>query len=126
MLDDTTSASKSKPNPADSIIERVDQLVKDDQITTRTGLKLLVPAFRDGLVLIADVSSKVDSLQSAYVRFTNTMAKRLELEETNNKLLTEMKPFFYGFKWLVVAFAGLLVKGIWDAWGAALVTRIFP
>ena len=105
-------------NPTAAIVEQIDGMVNDGNLTTRTGLRLIISVFREGMIIVGNMDQRMSELETAYVRFTTTMSNAKELEEQNKKALTEIVPIFKAVKWiggilttLLAAFLIALVTG---------------
>lgn len=101
-------------NVTSAIVERIDQMVEDENLTTRTGLRLIISVFREGMVVVGGMDSRMRELEGAYVRFTNTMSAAKNVEENNQSLLREIVPTFKIVRWLGVTIGGLIVVLIWS------------
>jgi hypothetical protein len=101
-------------NPTAVIVEQIDQMVQEENLTTRSGLRLIISVFREGMVIVGNMDSRMSELENAYVRFTNTMSTAKELEEENKKTLADIVPTFRIVKWVGVTLGGLIILLIWS------------
>jgi len=101
-------------NPTSVIVQQIDQMVQDEDLTTRSGLRLIISVFREGMVILGDMDTRMKELENAYVRFTNTMSVAKDLEKDNNKKLQEIVPVFNLVKWVGMTLGGLIIILIWS------------
>ena len=108
------SNSNGDSNTTAAIVEKIDEMVESGNLTTRSGLSLVVTVFREGMVILGGMNKRVRDLEEAYVRFTNTMNAAKGLEETNRKALAEIIPTIQIVKWIGVTLGGLIALLIWS------------
>jgi hypothetical protein len=100
-------------NPTAAIVEQIDDLVNEGNLSTRVGLRLIISVFREGMVIVGNMDSRMRELENAYVRFTNTMDGAKTAEEENRKALAEIVPTFRLVKWIGIAVGTLIIGLIW-------------
>ena len=108
------SDPKDDSNTTAAIVEQIDKMVDKGNLTTRSGLSLIVTVFREGMVILGGMNKRVRDLEEAYVRFTTTMNKAKELEEANQKALADIIPTIKIVKWVGVTLGGLIALLIWS------------
>jgi uncharacterized protein YllA (UPF0747 family) len=108
-------------NSTDAVIEQIDELLQSENLTTRSGLKLVMSAFRGGMVFMSGVDKQMREVQDAYIRFTNVMAEKKQVEEANSEAIEKLQNAVAGItpaitvvKWLGVTVGGLIVILIWS------------
>ena len=73
---------------AAAIAEQINDLLSNDEnLETRTGMKLVLRAFSQGMIFVAGMDKRLVEMETAYIRFTNTMNGAMELEEENKSRL---------------------------------------
>lgn len=76
--------SDGNGNTAAAIASAIDELLKDnDNLATRSGLKLILKVFSEGMVIVGKMDKRVAEMEQAYARFTNINSAAMELEEEN-------------------------------------------
>jgi len=95
------------------VIDRIDRLMESGNLTTRAGLSLIVSVYRDGMMIVASFDERMREVEEAYVRFTNTMSRAVELEESNKKTMDEILPTYRMVKWIGLALGTLIIGLIW-------------
>ena len=108
-------------NSTDAVIEQIDNLLKSENLTTRTGLTLVMSAFRGGMVFMSGVDKRIQDMEQAYIRFTNIMSEKKQIEEANADAIGDLEKAVAGIstiasvaKWLGVTVGGLVVVLIWS------------
>jgi len=90
----------SDTNPTSAIVKKIDEMVESGNLTTRVGLGLIITVFREGMVLVGKMDSRMSELENAYVRFTNTMSDAKTIEQENKKSLADIVPAMKALKWI--------------------------
>lgn len=76
--------SDGNGNTAAAIASAIDDLLKDNEnLATRSGLKLILKVFSEGMVIVGKMDKRVSEMEQAYARFTNINSAAMELEEEN-------------------------------------------
>jgi hypothetical protein len=89
-------------------------MVDKGNLTTRSGLSLIVTVFREGMVILGGMNQRVRDLEEAYVRFTNVMNAAKTVEDENKKALTDIIPTIQVVKWIGLTLGGLIALLIWS------------
>lgn len=108
--------SNGNGSVAAAIAEQINDLLSNDEnLETRTGMKLVLRAFSQGMIFVAGMDKRLVEMEQAYIRFTNTMTAAMSVEEENkaklkaleiqiNSLYVEVLPEFKStlktLKWL--------------------------
>ena len=108
------SDSKDDSNTTAAIVEKIDEMVDKGNLTTRSGLSLIVTVFREGMVILGGMNKRVRDLEEAYVRFTNVMNAAKAVEDENKKMLIDIIPTIKIVKWVGVTLGGLIALLIWS------------
>lgn len=72
-------------NQTSVVVEKIDQMVEAGNLTTRSGLSLVITVFREGMLIVGSMEKRMQDLETAYIRFTNTMSEARDAEEENRK-----------------------------------------
>lgn len=76
--------SDGNGNTAAAIASAIDELLKDNEnLATRSGLKLILKVFSEGMVIVGKMDKRVSEMEQAYTRFTNVNNAAMELEQEN-------------------------------------------
>ncbi len=108
--------SDGNGNTAVALSEAIFDLLKDEEnLTTRSGMKLTLKTFGQGMVFVAGMEKRLSEMEQAYARFTNIMNSAKELEEENKnkvaavqtqinslhiEVLPEIKSTLKALKWI--------------------------
>lgn len=123
--------SEGNGNTAAAIASAIDELLKDNEnLATRSGLKLILKVFSEGMVIVGKMDKRVSEMEQAYARFTNINSAAMELEEENKtriaavqsqinslhiEVLPEIRSTLKALKWIggvVTAIITALLIGI--------------
>lgn len=84
--------STGNGNTAAAIASAIDNLLQDEEnLTTRSGLKLVLKVFSEGMVIVGKMDARVASMEQAYLRFTNLNDEARKIEEENQRELVSVK-----------------------------------
>ena len=76
--------SEGNGNTAAAIASAIDELLKDNEnLATRSGLKLILRVFSEGMVIVGKMDKRLKDMEEAYIRFTNLNSAAMDLEEEN-------------------------------------------
>lgn len=116
--------SNGNGNIAAAIAEQINDLLSNDEnLETRTGMKLVLRAFSQGMIFVAGMDKRLVEMEQAYLRFTNIMNAAKELEEENKtklaaqqtqinslhtEILPEIKSTLKVLKWLGTIITGII------------------
>jgi hypothetical protein len=78
-------------NPTAAIVDAIDEMVAEDNLTTRSGLKLIIKVFREGMIMVGGMDRRLIEMEQAYIRFTNTNDAARRVEEENQRELASIK-----------------------------------
>ena len=81
-------------NTTAALVEALDELLDDDEnLQTRSGLKLSLKLFREGMLIVGDMDKVIKEMSQAYIRFTNTNDAARKVEEENQRELAAINAF---------------------------------
>lgn len=123
--------SDGNGNTAAAIASAIDELLKDNEnLATRSGLKLILKVFSEGMVIVGKMDKRLQEMEEAYIRFTNINSAAMELEQENKskvqavqtqinslhiEVLPEIRSTLKALKWIggvVTAIITALLIGI--------------
>lgn len=123
--------SDGNGNTAAAIASAIDELLKDNEnLATRSGLKLILRVFGEGMVIVGRMDKRVKEMEEAYIRFSNINSAAMELEQENKskvaavqtqinslhvEVLPEIRSTLKALKWIggvVTAIITALLIGI--------------
>lgn len=101
-------------HPSDLVVQRIDELLKDDSLNTRAGLKLVMSAFREGLILMSAVEARQNVVEQAYIRFANIESEAREEMKIMRDAVDKMLPVYKVMIWAGGIIGVALLMLLWQ------------